>query len=698
MQANIEGIVQGNKTGVRGVAVDMTIAACRRCQLRIMFRRCCSLLSWCLLLLLGACGSGSSTLEPAADSDWSHYRGDQGGRGYSALRQINAGNVADLSLAWEYQTGDLEKYGELLKTKSALLVTPIVLPADAGGALLLCTPFSEVIALDPATGIERWRFDPQIDVVGNHRPAKCRGVSWWRDESRVTGSICRDRVISASHDRRLFALDARTGRLCPGFGNDGVVQLYNPQQGFTPGDIATTSAPTVANGRIVVGSAVIDFQKTNAPRGTVEAFDVITGAKAWTYELIPGPDSDDAEARASWPANARELTGGTNAWAPMSADTELGLVYVPTGAPAPDYYGAMRPGNNLNANSVLALRLSTGELVWRYQFSHHDLWDYDIPAQPLLTDLVVDGVTQPVLIQVTKQGFVFVLNRKTGVPVFPVEEVPVSQSAVAGEWLSPTQPMPRYPKPFMKTSLGPDDAWGFTFWDKGACRDKLQSMFSEGLFTPLQEDRWTSLMPGSLGGANWGGAVLWPEKNLLYVNANTAPFRARLVKTSDQVASGHAPKQGETMRVTMGGTPYTIENETLTSPLGPPCIKPPWGKLLAIDLSTGEHYWEAALGSIHQMGPVPIPFQINWGTPNLGGALVTAGELVFIGATMDQLFRAYDANTGKVLWDYKVPADAVASPMTYAVGGRQYVVIAAGGHHMFGRDMADSIMAFALKP
>jgi quinoprotein glucose dehydrogenase len=392
------------------------------------------------------------------------------------------------------------------------------------------------------------------------------------------------------------------------------------------------------------------------------------------------------------------LTGGTNAWAPMSADPERDMVFVPTGAPSPDYYGAMRPGNNLNANSVLALRLSTGQLVWRYQFTHHDLWDYDIPAQPLLTDLTADGETVPVLIQVTKQGFVFVLNRETGEPVFPVEEVPVSQSAVAGEWVSPTQPMPLSPKPIMKTSLKPEDAWGITFWDKGVCREKLEDLFSEGLFTPLQEDRWTALMPGSLGGANWGGAVFWPERKLLFVNANTAPFRARLVKTTDQAATGHTPQQGETMRVAMGGTPYTIENETLTSPLGPPCTAPPWGKLVAIDLNRGEHVWESPLGSIHQMGPFPLPFQINWGTPNLGGALVTAGGLVFIGATMDQLFRAYDANTGEVLWDHKLPADAVASPMTYAVNGKQYVVIAAGGHHMFGRDMADSILAFALQP
>ncbi len=654
--------------------------------------------SFFLLTCLLACSAGSSSFDPAADSDWPQYRGDQQGRGYSALRQINTDNVGELALAWEYRTGDLEKYGDLLKSKSALLVTPIVLPEDAGGSLLLCTPFSEVIALDPATGKERWRFDPGVDLAGNHRPGKCRGVSWWRDDTRDPGGACRDRVIAATHDRRLLALDARSGELCPDFGAGGMVELYNPQHGYQAGDIATSSAPVVANGRIVVGSAIIDFQKTHAPRGSVEAFDAISGAKAWTYELIPGPESKDQEALASWPARARELTGGTNAWAPMSADPQLDLVYVPTGAPSPDYYGAMRPGNNLNANSVLALRLSTGELAWRYQFTHHDLWDYDIPAQPLLTDLTLEGRTHPVLIQVTKQGFVFVLNRETGEPVFPVVEIPVSQSAVAGEWLSPTQPVPIYPKPFMKTSLQPEDAWGITFWDKGACRKKLEDLFSEGLFTPLQEDRWTALMPGSLGGANWGGAVIWPEKNLLFVNANTAPFRARLVKTTDHAASGHAPQQGETMRVTMQGTPYTIENETLTSPLGPPCIAPPWGKLLAIDLSSGEHAWESALGSIHQMGPFPIPFQINWGTPNLGGALVTAGGLVFIGATMDQLFRAYDAQTGNVLWDHKVPADAVASPMTYAVGGRQYVVIAAGGHHMFGRDMADSIMAFSLKP
>jgi quinoprotein glucose dehydrogenase len=631
------------------------------------------------------------------DQSWPQYRGDIGGKGFSPLQQINTESVSDLKLAWEYKTGDLEKYGELLKTKSALQVTPIVLPQDAGGSMLICTPFSEVIALDPETGEQRWRFNPDVDVMGNYRAAKCRGVSWWRDDTMAEGELCRDRVISATHDRRIIALDTRTGKACPDFGDAGEAKLYNPQQGYKLGDIATSSAPLVANQRIVVGSAVVDFQKTKAPMGTVEGFDVKTGTKVWTYELIPDADSNDAEALASWPADAREVTGAANAWAPMSADVERDLVFVPTGSPAVDFYGVKRPGNNLNANSVLALRISTGELVWRYQFVHHDLWDYDTPAQPLLVDLPIEGETIPALVQVTKQGFVFVLNRETGKPVFPVDEIPVSQQASEGEWLSPTQPMPRYPKPIMQGGLTPDDAWGFTPWDKGACRDKLADMFSDGLFTPLQIDRWTALMPGSLGGANWGGAVYWPENNTIYLNVNTAAFRARLVKTDAAVASGHAPKNGETMRVSMQGTPYTLENEALTSPLGPPCVKPPWGKLMAINLTTAEHSWESALGSIHEMGPFPIPFQINWGTPNLGGALVTQGGLVFIGATMDRLFRAFDAKTGKVLWDHKLPADAVASPMTYSVNGKQYVAIAAGGHHMFGRDMADSIMVFALK-
>ena len=631
------------------------------------------------------------------EQSWPHYRGDVGGKGFSPLDQINTDTVADLKLAWEFKTGDLEKYGEVLKSKSALQVTPIVLPQDAGGSMLLCTPFSEVIALDPATGVQRWRFDPKVDVENNYRAAKCRGVSWWRDENVNEAEVCRDRVIVATHDRRLIALDARTGSKCSGFGTDGEVALYNPQQGFRVGDIATTSAPVVANNRIVVGSAILDFQTTEVPIGTVEGFDAISGEKIWTYELIPDANSTDATAKASWPENARDVTGAANAWAPMSADLERDLVFVPTGAPATDFYGAKRPGNNLNANSVLALRLSTGELVWRFQFVHHDLWDYDTPAQPLLTDLTIKGKTLPALIQVTKQGFVFVLNRSTGEPIFPVDEVPVPQQSVVGEWVSPTQPMPRYPKPIMKTSLTPDDAWGFTPFDTGACRKKLESMHSEGLFTPLQEDRWTSLMPGSLGGANWGGAVLWPETNTLYINANTAAFQARLVKSDTAIASGHAPKNGETMRVSMKGTPYTLENEALLSPFGVPCIKPPWGKLLALDLNSAQYSWESALGSIHEMGPVTLPFQVNWGTPNLGGALVTQGGLVFIAATMDRLFRAFDATTGEVLWDHKLPADGVASPMSYSVNGKQYVVIAAGGHHMFGRVMADSIMAFALE-
>ncbi|MGH1371303.1 MAG: pyrroloquinoline quinone-dependent dehydrogenase [Cellvibrionaceae bacterium] len=650
---------------------------------------------------------------------WSYYRNDLSGSGYSAAQQITPDNVAGLKPVWSFSTGVLEKLGEGI-ANTAFEATPILLPAEAGGHLAICTPFNDIIALDPETGEQRWRFDANTDRRGS-RPGKCRGVSYWQRSESIDSEVapadqglgsCAQRIITATHDRRLLAIDANSGELCKHFGDGGVVKLYRDSEGFVPGDLSSSSPPLIAGNTIVVGSGVVDFKRAKTPLGTVLAFDAETGEERWRFQTVAHENSAP-EVKASWPKNASEVSGSANAWAPLSADLENDLVFVPTGAPSPDFYGGLRPGDNLNANSVIALRVSTGEVVWRYQFVHHDLWDYDTPAMPLLTDIERDGEAIPALIQVTKQGFVFVLNRLTGVPIYRVNEVPVPQTVVAGEQPSPTQPVPEVMPRLMDTKIDQTDAWGLTPWDKGHCEREINSLYNEGLFTPLQLDQFTVLMPGSLGGANWGGAVLWKDKNLMVVNVNTAIFAARLVRNPDyqtpdeqrsQVAlaenkkkpTEHVPKSGQTMRINMSGTPYTIENKALMSPLGIPCIKPPWGKLMAIDIQTGEVRWQSPLGSVHEMGPVKVPFHINWGTPNLGGAIVTAGGVVFIGATMDRQFRAFDALSGEQLWTHDLPVDGVASPMTYVLNGKQYVVISAGGHHMFGRPMGDSIVAFAL--
>jgi quinoprotein glucose dehydrogenase len=676
-----------------------------------------------LLINLSACDDSKPVLDSPAtvipeNTGWSHYRNDLSGSGFSPAQQITPANVHRLKPAWVFNTGAVQKLGDAI-ANTAFEATPILLPAQAGGHLAVCTPYNDIIALDPKTGEQRWYFDANTNRQGS-RPGKCRGVSYWQspdsntdnnntDKNTDNHKVCPQRIITATHDRRLLAIDTHTGELCKSFGDEGVVTLYGDDEGFVPGDLSSSSAPLVANDTIIVGSGVVDFKRAKTPLGTVLAFDAETGEPRWRFQTVAHENSA-AEVKASWPANASEVSGSANAWAPLSADVDNDLVFVPTGAPSPDFYGGLRAGDNLNANSVIALRISTGEVAWRYQFVHHDLWDYDTPAMPLLTEIKQAGKSIPALIQVTKQGFVFVLNRLTGEPIYAVNEVPVSQAVVAGEKPSPTQPVPEVMPTLMDTDIDESDAWGLTPWDEGHCRREIKNLYSDGLFTPLQLDQFTALMPGSLGGANWGGAVLWKDKSLMVLNVNTAMFAARLVANAEyageqndvsavqgKVKTEHVPKSGQTMRINMSGTPYTIENKALMSPLGIPCIKPPWGKLMAIDTQTGDVRWESPLGSVHEMGPVTLPFHVNWGTPNLGGAIITEGGLVFIGATMDRQFRAFDALTGEQLWTHDLPADGVASPMTYSIDGKQYVVISAGGHHMYNRPMSDSLVAFALE-
>ena len=598
------------------------------------------------------------------------------GQHFSPETQINRANLKDLAPAWIHQSGDLASNPQSLHN-SAGQSTPILLPEEAGASLVYCTPFNRVIALDPANGKVRWESDPQINR-DNTRPFRCRGVSYWSLPENIAGNSCRQRIYSLTADRRLIAMDAFTGKLCPEFGNGGEVALAEHGR-FKPDQVASSSPPAIANGVIVVGSSIIDFALAEAPRGVVAAFDAASGSPLWQFDPLAGIAH----------------TGGANVWAPIAIDAERDLVFLPTSAPSPDYYGVLRPGNNQNANSVVALRLSTGEQVWSFQLSHHDLWDFDTPAQPTLFDWPGEHGPIPALAQVTKQGFVFVLDRRNGEPLLPIEERPVATSSIPGEVTSPTQPFPVKPPPLMPTSLAADEAWGLTFWDRQQCRDKIAALNNQGLFTPPSEQP-TLMFPGSMGGANWGGGAYLAEQNLLLVNVNVLPFVGQLIKSTETSSSRDHPTAGQTMHVTMKGTPYTVAIGALMSPLGIPCNPPPWGRLVAVDLAKGEIAWSVALGSVHEMGPVTAPFRINWGTPNLGGGLVTASGIMFIGATMDRQFRAFDVKDGRELWSYQLPVDATATPMTYVYQGRQYVVINAGGHAMFNRPTGDYLYAFAL--
>ena len=607
-----------------------------------------------------------------------HATGDPFGWHHSASSQITPDNVVRLAPAWTHRNGDMAAERGSPSSVSAQS-TPILLPREAGEHLVYCTPFNRVIALDPRSGRERWVYDPQVPRT-SERPYRCRGVAYAEVPQVDAAVACRHRIYTVTVDRRLIALDARDGKPCKGFGNRGEVTLVEHDR-YGLEKVSSSSPPVVANGVVVVGSSIIDFAFAEAPRGAIAAYDADTGAPRWTFDPLAGVAG----------------TGAGNAWAPLAVDAGSDLVFVPTSAPSPDYYGGLRPGRNDHANSVVALRLSTGEVAWSFQLVHHDLWDYDTPAQPVLFDWRGrDGRRVPALAQVSKQGFVFILDRRDGQPLFPVQERPVPASTIPGETAWPTQRFPTLPPPLLPTRLTPDDAWGLTFWDRNRCRDAIAGLHNEGIFTPLAE-RPTLLFPGSLGGANWGGGAYFPERQWLIVNVNAAPFVAQLIRGAVAATGQDHPVAGQkTMYVTMQGTPYTLAVGPLLSPLGIPCTAPPWGKLVAVDLAQGSIAWEAPLGSVHEMGPFPLPWHIDWGTPNLGGGLVTDGGVFFIGATMDRQFRAFDVRDGHQLWTYTLPVDATATPMSYTLHGRQYVLINAGGHAMYNRGTGDYLVAFAL--
>jgi quinoprotein glucose dehydrogenase len=636
----------------------------------------------------------------AVDGEWRAYGRDALGSRWSPLAEITRENVSRLESAWTYHTGETGPEFAGRRRQRSLEVTPLVV----GGRMFISTPLGRVMALDPETGREVWKFDPKVDRDVTFGDFTNRGVSYWVDRRAERGSTpCVRRVILATIDGRLIALDADHGTPCQGFGIGGTISLRSSLRN-TPEEASeyeVTSPPAIVNDLIVVGSAVADNNRTDAASGEVRAYDVRTGARRWTWDPVPQDSSDGAWR--SWEGARAHATGAANAWSVIAADPDRDLVFVPTGSASPDYFGGERLGDNRYANSIVALRASTGKVVWHFQVVHHDLWDYDIASPPALATLRKDGRQIPVVLQSTKTGQLFVLHRETGVPVFPVEERPVPASDIPGERASPTQPFNAVLPPLSPQRLTPDDAFGSGTEDKAACRARIAGLRNEGPFTPPSE-RGTLVYPSSIGGAHWGGVTYDPVRQIVVAPVNRIPIEVKLIPREQfdrRTATDAAETRGPGAQYTnMRGTPYVMRRQFMFGPGGLPCSPPPFGSLVAIDLNSGTRKWDVPLGTLGALLPpnVPAAQAAALGAVNLGGAISTAGGVVFIGAALDHALRAFDIETGKELWKGELPAGGKATPMTFRGprDGRQYVVIAAGGDgELWGS--SDAIVAFRLR-
>ena len=600
-------------------------------------------------------GCVAHTTPPVAQtSDWPTTGGAPGNSRYSPLDQINRGNVSSLRVAWTYHSGDATA-----DNRSQIQATPIVVD----GVLYSTTPSLDVIALRAGNGTEIWRFDP---FAGGTRESHVnRGVVYWSD--------ARDRRVFFSAGRRLYSLDASSGRPVSGFGSGGWVDLaagLSREVGDAP--VIATSPGVIYRDLLIQGTRVGESEGS-AP-GDIRAYDVRTGSVRWTFHTIPHPGEFGYE---TWPADAWKTEGGANSWAGMTVDAQRGIVYIPTGSATPDFYGGNRIGANLFANTLLALDAATGKRIWHFQTVHHDLWDRDLPAAPNLVSVTRDGRRVDAVAQITKSGFVFLFDRVSGAPLFPIEERAVPASDLTGEQAWPTQPIPVAPAPFARQWMTSADLSAISTTASAASAQRFAALRHDGFFAPPSV-KGTVLLPGFDGGGEWGGAAVDRTTGVIYINASDIPW---------VLAMRAAPANRQTK------APYDfVGYERWRDSTGYPAIKPPWGTLSAIDLNTGAYLWRIPLGEHAALTARGVPVT---GAEQYGGPIVTAGGLIFIAATMDEKFRAFDKSTGRLLWGTTLPAAGYATPSTYSVGGRQYVVVAAGGGKL-GTRSGDAYVAFAL--
>ncbi len=669
--------------------------------------------------LLLACTAPVTRPTPVPDGDWPAYGRNAEGDRFSPLSQITRDNVGRLEVAWRFHTGETGP-GFETRSPTALEATPLV----SSGTMYLSTPLGRVFALDPVTGAERWRFDPSVDRTIGFGDFANRGVALWSDGSSSSGASCRTRVFVSTIDARLISLDAASGTPCPGFGTAGVVNLRdglrNPPN--NPSEYEQTSPPTIVNDIVVVGSAIADNNRTDAASGEVRGFDVRTGMLRWTWHPVPH-DSGDPGWR-TWIGPLAHRTGGANAWTIFAADPARDLVFIPTSSASVDYYGGERRGENLYSNSLVAIRASTGKRVWHFQTVRHDLWDYDNASPPALVQLRVSGRTVPVVVRdidnasppelvrtrvsgrtvpavvlATKTGQLFVLNRETGVSIFPITEGPVPASDVEGEAAWPTQILGSGLPPLSPQRLSLNEVWGPTIADRDACRRRFMELRNDGAFTPPSLGG-SLIIPANVGGAHWGGVAYDRERDVVIVPTNRIASVVTLIPRAAYEAQRAQATVGErvgTEYAMMRGTPYVLKREPFLAPSGAPCTPPPFGALTAVNLRTRQIEWTVPLGTTETLAAIglAVPPDIQ-GVINLGGPIATAGGLVFIGATIDPYLRAFDIQTGAELWKSRLPAGGKATPMTYlGADGRQYVVISAGGDgKAWGK--SDEVIAFAL--
>ncbi|WP_312311366.1 glucose/quinate/shikimate family membrane-bound PQQ-dependent dehydrogenase [Atlantibacter sp.] len=638
----------------------------------------------------------ASTAAPAiADGDWPAYGRNQEGQRFSPLKQINAENVHELKEAWSFQTGDVK-----LPTDPGE-ITNEVTPIKVGDTLYLCSAHQRLFALDAATGKEKWHFDPQLNTNPSFQHVTCRGVSYHEARANTASAEvvadCPRRIILPVNDGRLFAINADNGKLCETFANKGILNLQTNQPVTTPGMYEPTSPPIVTDKVIVIAGAVTDNYSTREPSGAIRGFDINTGDLLWAFD--PGAKDPNAI-----PTDEHHFTlNSPNSWAPAAYDAQLDLVYLPMGVSTPDIWGGNRTAEQERyASSILALNASTGKLAWSYQTVHHDLWDMDMPSQPTLADITdKNGNVVPVIYAPAKTGNIFVLDRRDGKLVVPAPEKPVPQGPAKGDRLSPTQPFSDLS--FRPTKdLSGADMWGATMFDQLVCRVMFHQLRYEGIFTPPSE-QGTLVFPGNLGMFEWGGISVDQSRQVAIANPIALPFVSKLMPRGpdnpmEPSDPPHAASGQETGIQPQYGVPFGVTLNPFLSPFGLPCKQPAWGYISALDLKTNEVVWKKRIGTPRDSLPFSLPFPLpfNLGMPMLGGPISTAGNVLFIGATADNYLRAYNMTNGKKLWEGRLPAGGQATPMTYEVNGKQYVVISAGGHGSFGTKMGDYIVAFAL--